>query len=135
MEKYGKYLENNPGLTINGKTLKDCGVGIAKASKCGGVYSDITLDHKTAGEAVAHNGLTMGASVEARLLATATLSSIPLGLVLVGTISAGTKATYATEQAYKHNFLGLKTGTDHVRKKVDQSITTVTNSLNPMKAF
>ncbi|EHM71130.1 MULTISPECIES: hypothetical protein [Staphylococcus] len=23
LEEYGKYLENNPGLTINGKMLKD----------------------------------------------------------------------------------------------------------------
>ena len=35
LEEYGKYLENNPGLTINGKMLKDYGVGIARAGKYG----------------------------------------------------------------------------------------------------
>ena len=129
LEEYGKYLENDPGLTINGKMLKDYGVGIAKAGKYGGnvmggigfgtgVYSDITQDHKTAGEAVAHNSLTTGAGVGVGLLATAALSSTPPGLVLVGTIAAGTIATYVAEQAYKNNFLGLKTGTDWVGKNV-----------------
>ncbi|MCG2112322.1 LXG domain-containing protein [Staphylococcus epidermidis] len=129
MKQYGKYLEDNPGITINGKMLKDYGVGIARAGRYGGnvmggigfgtgVYSDITQDHKTAGEAVAHNSLTTGAGVGAGLLATAALSSTPPGLVLVGTIAAGTIATYVVEQAYKNNFLGLKTGTDWVGKNV-----------------
>ncbi|WP_454304109.1 T7SS effector LXG polymorphic toxin [Staphylococcus epidermidis] len=129
MEEYGKYLENNPGLALNGKMLKDYGIGIARAGKYGGnimgaidfttgTLTDITQDHKTAGEAVAHNGLTTGAGVGAGLLATAALSSTPPGLVLVGTIAAGTIVTYAAEQAYKNNFLGLKTGTDWVGKNV-----------------
>ena len=122
LEEYGKYLENNPGLTINGKTLKDYGVGIARAGKYGGnvmggigfgigVYSDITQDHKTAGEAVAHNGLTTGVGAGAGLItgtAITILATNPGGWAVLGGIAAGTVATYAVEQAYKHNFLGLK---------------------------
>lgn len=129
LEEYGKYLENNPELTINGKMLKDYGVGIARTGKYGsnvmggigfgtGVNSYITQGHKTAGEVVTHNGLTAGAGMGAGLLTTAALSSTPPGLVLVGTIAAGTIATYVVEQAYKNNFLGLKTGTDWVGKNV-----------------
>lgn len=132
LEEYGKYLENNPGLTINGKTLKDYGVGIARAGKYGGnvmggigfgigVYSDITQDHKTAGEAVAHNGLTTGVGAGAGLItgtAITILATNPGGWAVLGGIAAGTVATYAVEQAYKHNFLGLKTGTDWVGKNV-----------------
>ena len=55
MKQYGKYLEDNPGITINGKMLKDYGVGIARAGRYGGnvmggigfgtgVYSDITQE-------------------------------------------------------------------------------------------
>ena len=132
LEEYGKYLENNPGLTINGKMLKDYGVGIARAGKYGsnvmggigfgtGVYSDITQDHKTAGEAVAHNGLTTGVGAGAGLItgtAITILATNPGGWAVLGGIAAGTVATYAVEQAYKHNFLGLKTGTDWVGKNV-----------------
>ncbi|MDS3947836.1 T7SS effector LXG polymorphic toxin [Staphylococcus epidermidis] len=129
LEEYGKYLENNPGLTINGKMLKDYGVGIARAGKYGGnvmgvigfgtgVYSDITQDHKTAGEAVAHNGLTTGAGAGAGLIAGVFLSSTPPGLIIVGVLAAGTIGTIAVNEAYKHNFLGLKTGTDWVGKNV-----------------
>lgn len=132
LEEYGKYLENNPGLTINGKMLKDYGVGIAKASKFGGnvmggigfttgTLTDIKQDHKTAGEAVAHNGLTTGAGAGAGLItgtAITILATNPGGWAVLGGIAAGTAATYAVEQAYQHNFLGLKTGTDWVGENV-----------------
>ena len=36
MEQYGNFLKDNPGLTLNGKNLKDYGVGIAKVGKYGG---------------------------------------------------------------------------------------------------
>ena len=129
MKQYGKYLEDNPGITINGKMLKDYGVGIARAGRYGGnvmggigfgagTITDITQNHKTAGEDVAHNGLTTGAGAGASLIAGAFLSSTPPGLVVTGVIAAGTLGTIAAEQAYKHNFLGLKTGTDWVGKNV-----------------
>lgn len=67
---------------------------------------------------MAHNGLITSANVGAGLIAGAFLSSTPPGLVIVGVIAAGTVGTIAVEQAYKHNFLGLKTGTDWVGKIV-----------------
>ena len=76
-----------------------------------GVYSDIIQDYKTTGEVVTHNGLTTGVGAGAGLItgtAITILATNPGGWAVLGGIAAGTVATYAVEQAYKHNFLGLK---------------------------
>ncbi|MCG2389709.1 LXG domain-containing protein [Staphylococcus epidermidis] len=132
MKQYGKYLEDNPGITINGKMLKDYGVGIARAGRYGGnvmggigfgtgFYSDITQDHKTAGEAVAHNGLILGAGTGATAtvgLTIAALGSNPGGWAILAGIAIGSLASYGTDYLYKNNIFGLKDGTDWVGKNV-----------------
>ena len=132
LEEYGKYLENNPGLTINGKTLKDYGVGIAKVGKYGGkgitavgfasgMYTDISEDNKTVGEAVAHNSLTTGVGIgtaAGTMAITAALVSNPGGWAVLGGLAVGTVLTYGAEWAYKNNWLGIKTGTDWVGRNV-----------------
>ncbi|MGX0195843.1 T7SS effector LXG polymorphic toxin [Staphylococcus haemolyticus] len=132
LEEYGKYLENDPGLTINGKMLKDYGVGIAKAGKYGGnvmggigfttgTLTDIKQDHKTAGEAVAHNGLLLGAGTGATAtvgLTIAALGSNPGGWAILAGIAIGSLASYGTDYLYKNNVFGLKDGTDWVGKNV-----------------
>ncbi len=125
MEQYGNFLKDNPGLTLNGKNLKDYGVGIAKVGKYGGkgitavgfasgMYTDISEDNKTVGEAVAHNSLTTGAGVVAGAL----LATTPPGIAITGVIVIGTGVTLFSEAAYKNNWPGIKTGTDWVGKNV-----------------
>ena len=129
MEQYGNFLKDNPGLTLNGKNLKDYGVGIAKVGKYGGkgitavgfasgMYTDISEDNKTVGEAVAHNSLTTGAGIGAGIVAGAFLATTPPGIAITGVIVIGTGVTLFSEAAYKNNWLGIKTGTDWVGKNV-----------------
>ncbi|MDU2553432.1 MAG: transposase, partial [Staphylococcus epidermidis] len=125
MEQYGNFLKDNPGLTLNGKNFKDYGVGIAKVGKYGGkgitavgfasgMYTDISEDNKTVGEAVAHNSLTTGAGIGAGVVAGAFLATTPPGIAITGVIVIGTGVTLFSEAAYKNNWLGIKTGTDWV---------------------
>ncbi|MDV8169491.1 LXG domain-containing protein, partial [Streptococcus pneumoniae] len=129
MEQYGNFLKDNPGLTLNGKNFKDYGVGIAKVGKYGGkgitavgfasgMYTDISEDNKTVGEAVAHNSLTTGAGIGAGIVAGAFLATTPPGIAITGVIVIGTGVTLFSEAAYKNNWLGIKTGTDWVGKNV-----------------
>ena len=130
MKQYGKYLEDNPGITINEKMLKDYGVGIARAGRYGGnvmggigfgagTITDITQNHKTPGEAVAHNGLITGAGVGTTALVGAGLASVsPPGIVIIGSVAAGVVVASAFEGAYKNNLFGLKTGTDWVGENI-----------------
>lgn len=123
MEQYGNFLKDNPGLTLNGKNLKDYGVGIAKVGKYGGkgitavgfasgMYTDISEDNKTVGEAVAHNSLTTGVGIgtaAGTMAITAALVSNPGGWAVLGGLAVGTVLTYGAEWAYKNNWLGIKT--------------------------
>ncbi|EPP68525.1 hypothetical protein M458_01040, partial [Staphylococcus epidermidis Scl22] len=132
MEQYGNFLKDNPGLTLNGKNFKDYGVGIAKVGKYGGkgitavgfasgMYTDISEDNKTVGEAVAHNSLTTGVGIgtaAGTMAITAALVSNPGGWAVLGGLAVGTVLTYGAEWAYKNNWLGIKTGTDWVGRNV-----------------
>lgn len=78
-----------------------------------GVYSDITQDHKTAGEVVTHNGLTLGTVATAIVgLTIAALGLNPGGWAILAGIAIGSLASYATDYLYKNNIFGLKNGTD-----------------------
>lgn len=67
-----------------------------------GVYSYITQGHKTAGEVVTHNGLTLG-----------TVATVIVGLTIEALgLNSGVWASYGTDYLYKNNIFGLKNGTD-----------------------
>ncbi|MCG2382306.1 hypothetical protein K4S39_07235 [Staphylococcus epidermidis] len=67
-----------------------------------GVYSYITQGHKTAGEVVTHNGLTLG-----------TVATAIVGLTIEALgLNSGVWASYGTDYLYKNNIFGLKNGTD-----------------------
>ena len=84
-----------------------------------GVYSDITQDHKTAGEVVMHNGLTLGTGATATAgLTIAALGLNPGGWGILAGIAIGSLASYGTDYLYKNNIFGLKDGTDWVGKNV-----------------
>ena len=84
-----------------------------------GVYSDIKQGHKTSGEVVTHNGLTLGTVATATAgLTIAALGLNPGGWGILAGVAIGSLASYGTDYLYKNNIFGLKDGTDWVGKNV-----------------
>ena len=100
--KYGKGF---------GTILTTVGFGI-------GVADDITNNGKTAGQAVAHNGVSVGVGLGAVAIAGLFFTGAGVGLVVVGLI-AGSAATTVYEKMYDNNFIGTKTVVDAFGNAMD----------------
>uniref|UniRef100_UPI001E352DAC T7SS effector LXG polymorphic toxin n=1 Tax=Gracilibacillus suaedae TaxID=2820273 RepID=UPI001E352DAC len=119
------YSDIGSKITKFGKTIG----GIAAFGGFSiGMYDDIFVKNKTAGEAIAHNvtSLAVGAGVT---LITGALISNPGGWAILGAAALGTAAGTFFNFAYDTNLLGLQDGLDYVGSKIDKAKEAFDNSL------
>ncbi|MDY7240720.1 ribonuclease YeeF family protein [Halalkalibacterium halodurans] len=103
------------------------GGGFIAVSAGFGFYEDVTEKGKTVGEAVAHNGASVGVGLGAGALgaaigtglATFAAVSNPVGWAVVGGVAVGAVATWGFNYMYDNNILGLQDGLDAVGRKLD----------------
>jgi hypothetical protein len=118
-----KYSEM---LTSSGKFLGK--YGIPGATAVYGTYEDMSKKDKTLGEAVAHNGASLGLGT-ATMLGTAALVSNPGGWAVLGSIAIGTGVSHLFNYAYDNNIWGIQDGLDSVGGKIDDAWDTTVDSV------
>lgn len=106
------------GLVQNGKILdgvgEKLGKGLMGVGFLLGTADDVLNQHKTLGQAVAHNGIATGVGYAAGTLLAASLLAVSAPEVMVVGFSAvaALVATGLYNKAYNSNFLGIKDITD-----------------------
>ncbi|MGV3094248.1 hypothetical protein [Streptococcus pluranimalium] len=107
-----------------------------------GMYNDIVNNDKTVGQALVHNGLSLGVSwgvgtgVSAGLtsMAASVLGSNPVGWTVVGIAAASFGVAWGASRlfdlAYENNFLGLQDGLDTAGELLDEAGRSVGQALS-----
>lgn len=121
-------------LSVSGRDFVKYGKGfgtILTAAGFGlGVADDITNHGKTAGQAVAHNGISTGIGVIVGLgagMVVAGAGGVILGLVVSGVLVS------ICEEMYDSNFLEIKTGTDMIGNVIDSGWKNYEDSLSKQR--
>lgn len=99
------------------------GGGFIAVSAGFGFYEDVTEKGKTVGEAVAHNGASVGIGLAAGAIGkgavTLLAAGTPVGWGIVAGVAVGAVATWGFNYMYDNNILGLQDGLDAVGRKLD----------------
>gem|GEM_PF-4606207 len=125
--KASKELMNKAGQIL--KYGKVVGPFFTVAGLSYGMYEDMVLNNKTAGEAVAHNSGSLLAGAGGAAFVGLFVSN-PVGWGAAAIVGVGVGATIGFEYLYQINFGGLQTGVDWVGEQVNNSFDTVNRWAN-----
>ena len=125
IEKYGENRSKNPELNLEDKRLDEFGSDVMKAGKyatkslpvigfVSGMCIDIIDEHKTPGEALAHNLEVIAIGSVCGELAAGGTSMFAPELSPIGGIVGNAVGSVAAEDAYQNNVYGLKSKADYV---------------------